>query len=202
VALIGLGGGFIPALFQAHLPGHEMTVVEVDILVAELARTYFGFTPGGNVRLATADGRDFLAGLPEGGLDHIWLDAFSGDYVPSRLSGLEFLSLCRSRLAPGGLLAQNLHQTQPRLFQNQLKTTEAAFGSFLALDGQRCGNAIVISRRPGEGPDGAGPGLPWKPGELVRAAKKFGPRVGPYDLAAEMGKVKAFAVDPAAKIIP
>ncbi len=196
VALIGLGGGFIPALFQAHLPGHELTVVEVDLLVVELAQTYFGFDPVDNVRLVVDDGRDFLAGLPEGGLDQIWLDAFSGNYVPTRLSGLEFLSLCRSRLAPGGLLVQNLHQSQPRVFQDQLKTTEAAFGPFLAFDGQRCGNAIVVSRRPDDDPHPA-----WKPGELVTAAKQFGPRVGPYDLVEEMRKVKDFAVDPSAEIL-
>lgn len=196
VALVGLGGGFIPALFQTHLPDHEMTVVEVDLLVVELAQTYFGFNPGGNVRLVVDDGRDFLAGFPEGGLDQIWLDAFSGDYVPPRLSGLEFLSLCRSRLAPGGLLVQNLHQSQPKVFQNQLKTTEEVFGSFLALDGQRCGNAIVISRQAGEGP-----GPSWKSAELIAAARKFGPRVGPYDLVEEMRKVKSFTVDPTAEIV-
>lgn len=196
VVMIGLGGGFLAGLFQDFLPRHQLTVVELDILVAELAQTYFGFTPGGNVRLVVGDGRDFLTEQEDGGLDQIWLDAFSGRYVPPQLSGREFLELCRDRLTPGGLLVQNLHQSQNRIFHNQLKTTEAVFGSFLALDGQRCGNAVVIARKPGETP-----GPAWKTADLAAAAKKFGRRVGPYDLAAEMAKIKNFTIDPAAEII-
>jgi len=196
IAMLGLGGGFLPGLFRAHLPQYDLTVVEVDHLVAELAQTYFGFMPEGNVKLVIDDGRKFMEARQEESLDQIWLDAFSGNYVPPQLSGLNFLELCRSRLAPGGLLVQNLHQSRPITFQNQLKTTQAAFGSFLALDGHRCGNAVVIAKVPG-GP----PGPAWKKTELVAAAKKFGPRIGPYDLADEMRKMKTFIPEPAAEII-
>lgn len=196
IAMLGLGGGFIPGLFRAHLPQYELTVVEVDHLVAELAQIYFSFVPEGNVKLVIDDGRKFIESREEGSLDQIWLDAFSGNYVPPQLSGLEFLDLCRSRLAPGGLLVQNLHQSRPNTFQNQLKTTQAAFGSFLAFDGRRCGNAVVIARMPG------GPAAPaWKKSDLAAAAKKFGPRLGPYDLAAEMRKIKNFIPEADAEII-
>ena len=197
VVMLGLGGGFLPNLFQQHLPQYELTVVEIDFLVAELAQTYFGFTPGENVRLAIEDGLIFLANQPEASCGQIWLDAFSGDYVPDSLSGLKFLELCRSRLTPGGLLVQNLHQSRPRTFQNQLKTTEAAFGSFVAFDGSHCGNAIVVSAAPG--------GRPWPPTwrktDLVALAKKFGPRLGPYDLVAEMRKFRSFIPDADAVVL-
>lgn len=196
IAMLGLGGGYLPGLFQAYLPDYHLTVVEVDRLVAELAQTYFGFQPGGNINLVIDDGRDFLESQRPASLDQIWLDAFSGDYVPPQLSGLEFLELCSSRLAPGGLLVQNLHQSRPISFQNQLKTTQAAFGDFLALDGSRCGNAIIIARTPGDAP-----GPAWKKTELVAAAKKFGPRIGPYDLPTEMRKIKKMVPEPEAKII-
>lgn len=196
IAMIGLGGGYLPGIFRRHLPQYELTVVEVDFLVSELAQTYFGFTAGGNVNVVIGDGRDFLDRQPEGSLDQIWLDAFSGDYVPPQLSGLEFLKMCRSRLAPGGILVQNLHQSRPNAFQNQLKTTQAALGDFLAFDGLRCGNAIVIS---GRGNPLLQPGL--KKSSLEAAAKKFGRRVGPYDLVEEMRKMKNFRVDPEAVIL-
>ena len=198
VLLVGLGGGYLPGLFGRHLPNHDLTVAEVDPLVAELAATYFGFVPAANVRLVLADGRDFLEGLPEEAFDQIWLDAFSGDYVPARLSGLEFLQLCRSRLTAGGILAQNMHMSRPRAFQDQLKTTQAAFGAFLALAGRRCGNAVVLARRPG------GPAEPfsWRPADLLEAVRQFGRRVGPYDLAEELRKIKTFDLDPAARVWP
>lgn len=196
IVMVGLGGGYLPGLFQRYLPDYRLTVVEVDPMVAELARTYFGFAAEANVHLVIDDGRDYLEGREAGTLDQIWLDAFSGNYVPLRLSGLDFLSLCRDRLAPGGLLVQNLHQSRPGAFQNQLKTTEAAFGSCLVLSGRRCGNAIVISRSAG-GP----PGPAWKQSALEEAAKNFGRRVGPYDLVEEMRKMRKISLHPESEVL-
>jgi len=196
VVMIGLGGGYLPGIFRRHLPQYELTVVEVDLLVAELAQTYFGFSAGGSVNLVIGDGRDFLERQPEGSLDQIWLDAFSGDYVPPQLSGYDFLKMCRTRLTPGGLVVQNLHQSRPHTFQNQLKTTQAALGDFLAFDGIRCGNAIVVSGRDNQILDQSP-----KKSLLESAAKRFGRRVGPYDLVEEMRKMKNFQVDPEAVIL-
>jgi spermidine synthase len=197
ILLLGLGGGYLPGLFARFLPERELTVVEMDPLVAELAGTYFGFTPGPNVRLVLANGRDFLAGQGPAAFDQIWLDAFSGDYVPIELSGRAFLNLCRDRLVPGGLLSQNLHRSRPSAFQDQLKTTLEVFGSFLALEGQRCGNAVVMARRGEKEARTA-----WRPAELMAAVKKIGPRLGPYDLTAEIRKIRTFQVDPEAQVIP
>ncbi|MDR1045397.1 MAG: fused MFS/spermidine synthase [Candidatus Adiutrix sp.] len=196
IAMLGLGGGYLPRIFQEHLPDYELTVVEVDVLVAELAQIYFGFQPVGNIRLVIGDGRDFINGLADASLDQIWLDAFSGNYVPRQLSGREFLDLCHKRLAPGGLLVQNLHQSRPQAFQNQLKTTEAVFGSFVGLDGLRCGNAVIISQK-----EGGPPGPPWKKAALEKAAKEFGPALGPYNLVEEWRKLKKFAVNSQAAVI-
>ncbi|MDR0881248.1 MAG: fused MFS/spermidine synthase [Candidatus Adiutrix sp.] len=196
IALIGLGGGLLPGLFQRHLPDYELTVVELDPLVAELAGIYFGFAPGGRVRLVIGDGRDFLDGQMEGAFDQIWLDAFSGDYVPQQLTGLTFLKVCRRCLAPGGLLVQNLHQSRSQVFHRQLQTTLAVWGEFLAFDGQRSGNAIVISKMPG-----GQPGPVWKKSALKAAASRFGRRVGPYDLVEEMGKIKKFIPEPGTRVI-
>jgi len=198
ILLLGLGGGCLPGLFARFLPERELTVVEVDPLVAELAGAYFGFEPGPNIRLVLADGRDFLAGQPPAAFDQIWLDAFSGDYVPPPLSGLAFLELCRDRLTPGGLLAQNLHQGRTSVFQNQLRTTQAAFGPFLALSGRRCGNAVVLARRP----ERPGALAAWTPEGILAAVQKFGPRLGPYDLSEEIRKAKTFRLGPHARVLP
>lgn len=196
VLMLGLGGGFLPGLFARHLPQYQLTVVELDIMVLELAQTYFGFVPGPTVEVKIADGRDFIEEAAPASFDQIWLDAFSGDYVPPRLSGLAFLNLCKSRLTDGGLLVQNLHQSRPTHFQRQLKTTQAAFGDFIALEGRFCGNAIITAQTPAFTQK-------WSPATLTKAAKKFSvPRIGPYDLADEMKKFKAFTPDPAAEVLP
>lgn len=196
ILMIGLGGGYLPELFRQYLPQYDLTVVEIDLTVAELAQTYFGFSPEGNVKLVIGDGREYIENQPKESLDQIWLDAFSGNYVPPCLSGLAFLKLCSSRLRAGGLLVQNLHQSRPRTFQDQLKTTQEAFGKFLAFDGHSCGNAIIISRK-----DGGDPGPVWKKSALEEAAKRFGRRLGPYDLVDEMKKMKSFIPQTEAKVI-
>ena len=200
VLMVGLGGGFLPGIFQKYLPKYQLTVVEIDPLVAELAKTYFGFSPSQNVNLVLGDGREYIDGLSPEAVDQIWLDAFSGDYVPPQLRGKIFLETCWDKLAPGGILVQNLHQSRPEIFQDQLKTTEAVFGSFLALDGISCGNAIVITRKPVDGE--LSDDFTWKKAKFKAMAKQIGPRLGPYDLVAELGKIKTFYSDSNAQIIP
>ncbi|MGL4209442.1 MAG: spermidine synthase, partial [Candidatus Adiutrix sp.] len=170
IAMLGLGGGYLPNVFQKYLPQHQLTVVEVDHLVAELAQIYFGFSPSPAVKLVVDDGRKFLEAQPENSFDQIWLDAFSGNYVPHHLSGCDFLTLCLKRLSPGGLLVQNLHQSRPETFSRQLRHTYKVFNRTMGLDGQRCGNAIIIAQEAkDDGPHNFG-----SERQLVKAAKEFG----------------------------
>jgi spermidine synthase len=184
ITLIGLGGGFIPRLFQEFLPDRRLTVVEVDPMVAEIAGVYFFFTPGGNVEVAIADGLDHLASMPPDGADQIWLDAFNGNYIPPHMATDEFLETCRSRLKPGGLLLQNVHQTRMDSYRKQLRRTIKVFGGVpLVLAGRRSANAVFFSSRQD--------GEPWMPPgakQIAALAKEFGPQVGPYDLSAEAFK--------------
>ncbi|MDR1110182.1 MAG: fused MFS/spermidine synthase [Deltaproteobacteria bacterium] len=185
ILMLGLGGGYIPNLFRHHLPEHRLTVVEVDPLVAELAATYFGFAPGGNVGLAIADGLEFVSGSADGAYDQIWLDAFNGHYIPDHLCGLDFLSLLRLKLAEGGLAIQNLHQTAWLHFRSQLENTVKVFGRRpLLFSGTRCANTVSMSLNSDED------GLPMDKAGIARMVKAFRPRVGPYDLMEEADKLE------------
>ncbi|MDR2142198.1 MAG: fused MFS/spermidine synthase [Deltaproteobacteria bacterium] len=185
ILMLGLGGGFIPRLCQRYLPEHQLTVVEIDPLVVDLAQVYFGFTPGGNVQVEIADGLDYLTRQPPRSFDQIWLDAFDGDYIPAHLTTKDFLRLSQRSLRAAGLLAQNLHQTRPQHYHRQLGLTAAVFQEpSLLVVGARCANTVVIS------PNGPPP-LPRQPKELVRAVREFGSLIGPYDLEREIRKVTA-----------
>jgi spermidine synthase len=182
ILMLGLGGGYLPGLFQKRLAAHRLTVVELDPLVAELAGTYFGFNPGGNVEVVISDGRDYLEGAPDGAFDQIWLDAFDGDYIPEHLAEAGFLRLCRQKIAPRGLLAQNLHQTSWR-YLGQLRQTIEVFGAEpLLLGGVRSANTVALSLASGER-------LDPEAKALLAAVRSFGAKVGPYDLSEELRKV-------------
>jgi spermidine synthase len=186
IVMLGLGGGYVPRLCQRYLPEHRLTVVEIDPLVVELASAYFGFTPKGNVNVEIADGLEYLTKLPPRSVDAIWLDAFDGTYIPAHLSTSGFLELTRRVLREDGLLTQNLHQTRASLYRTQLALTADVFDEpSLLFCGSRCANSIVVS------PNGPKP-IPRQRGELLKAAKAFGPKIGPYDLLKEIDKLTAF----------
>ncbi|MDR1546789.1 MAG: fused MFS/spermidine synthase [Deltaproteobacteria bacterium] len=184
ILMLGLGGGFIPGLFQKRLPEHALTVVEVDPLVAELAENFFGFAPGGNVELVIADGLEHIAALPDESYDQIWLDAFDGAYIPPHLATTAFLELARTKLVEGGLLTQNLHQTAWRLYSDQLTDAKAVFGHEpLIFNGTRCGNSVAMSL------NSVDDELPRTGAELAEAVKAFKTEVGPYNLLVEARKL-------------
>jgi spermidine synthase len=186
IVMLGLGGGFIPRLCQRYLPEHRLTVAEIDPLVVELARVYFGFTQGGGVKVVVADGLDYLSQLQPRSVDFIWLDAFDGSYIPAHLATGKFLELTRLLLKDDGLLVQNLHQTRSFFYHNQLSLTHEIFTEpSLTLAGSRCCNTIVIT------PNGPKP-IPRQRKELLRAARAFGPKIGPYDLLEEIDKLIPF----------
>jgi spermidine synthase len=194
VVMLGLGGGFIPRLCQRHLPEHQLTVVEIDPLVVDLASVYFGFSPGANVEVVTSDGLAYLALLPPRSVDILWLDAFNGDYIPNHLSTKQFLSLTRSVLHEDGLLVQNLHQSRWSAYLRQLALTQAIFEEPpLLFSGVRCANTIAIC------PNGP-KSIARLPKELALAARAFGGQVGPYDLMEESRKLIPFPPLPASTI--
>ncbi|MDR1313483.1 MAG: fused MFS/spermidine synthase [Deltaproteobacteria bacterium] len=180
ITMIGLGGGFIPRLFQEFMPERSLTVAEVDPLVREVAETYFFFKPGGNVEVAISDGYEHVSSMPPDCADQIWLDAFNGNYIPEHMTTDGFLELCRSRLKQGGMLVQNLHRTRMDCYRKQLDRTTRIFGGIpLVFAGKKSANAVLISSRQDD--------EPWTPPgakEVVRLAREFGP-VGPYSLANE-----------------
>ncbi|MDR2200393.1 MAG: fused MFS/spermidine synthase [Deltaproteobacteria bacterium] len=182
ILMLGLGGGFIPRLFQEFLPEHNLTVVEIDPLVGEIASTYFYFQPGKNVELIYADGEEYLASLTPGRFDQIWLDAFNGNYIPPNLATDDFLQLCRNALPANGVLAQNLHQTRLASFRQQIRRTARFFGAVpLIFNGTRCANSVSLSYNI---PETYNPTVK----ELVNLVKNFQTSVGPYNLLEEAKK--------------
>lgn len=185
ILMLGLGGGFVPGIFQRRLPEHDLTVVELDPLVAKLAGEWFGFHPGGNVELVISDGYEHVSQAPPGGYDQIWLDAFGGNYIPPHLADPDFLRLCRSKIVEGGLVVQNLHQTSTR-YRGQLRQIVEVFGvEPLLLGGVRSANTVAMSVN-SKDPRSL---LEREAGSLLKAVKEFRSKIGPYDLVDELRKI-------------
>jgi len=104
---IGLGGGRIASYIHDFIPDARITCVELDPGVVELAQRYFGVKPGPRLELVTLDGRVYIARSSES-FDLILLDAYQGTLVPFHLVTREFFGILKRRLAPGGVVAQNV----------------------------------------------------------------------------------------------
>ena len=179
--VVGLGGGFMPALINRHRPDIRVTVVELDPLVAALARDYFGYaeTPDAPDSLVIQDARAFLEACPHT-FDQIWLDAFDGNSIPPHLATHEFLALCATRLRKGGVFVQNLHVAHPHYFA-YLATATEVFSSFYLLRGTCNENEALMAIK--------GVAQPEPPAKaFARGLKRYGPWLGGVHLKAEAAK--------------
>jgi spermidine synthase len=148
VVNIGLGGGITLGAITAHPEPKEIVQVELDPLVVEATRTWFGDAnhralDDPRVRLVVDDGRSFI----ERGTDqfdviiseppNIWVSGVSGLFTT------EFYRAARSRLRPGGLLCQWLPLYE--LGEEDFATALATMGTqFKHLAGWTNGSVAVI----------------------------------------------------------
>lgn len=106
VAMVGLGAGGAMPWFG---PGEDVSIFEIDPDMERLARNWFSYldnTPA-RVSLHVGDARLNLGNELHQGrapYDVVFIDAFSGDGVPTHLLTQEALDIYLSRLAENGLL--------------------------------------------------------------------------------------------------
>ena len=102
--LIGLGGGTVLKNFAAD--GWKATAVEIDPVVVELAREYFGLRPEEGT-IHEMDGRRFLI-RDDQTYDVVVMDAFGSSSIPFHLITRESFGLIKARLADDGIFVMNL----------------------------------------------------------------------------------------------
>lgn len=141
IAEIGFGGGRTIWYLHKHLPDATLLSVELDADVVDLAKKYFGIREGGNFSIAVKDGRLFLANGTER-YDVILVDAYRGSFVPFHLLTREFYEAAKARLAPNGVLAQNIEPTT-MLFEAAVLTLKAVFENIDLYEAQ--GNVVAIA---------------------------------------------------------
>lgn len=107
VLIIGLGGGSLPKKYQKEFPYLEIDAAEIDPEVINVAKRFFFFREGGNLRAYAQDGRLFLTHTDQK-YDFILLDAFYTDAIPFHLATREFFEVAENRLNPNGVIAVNI----------------------------------------------------------------------------------------------
>lgn len=189
---IGFGGGRTAWYLHRSLPDAAVTSVELDPIVVELSRKYFGIKDEPNFKVANEDGRRFLMQATQR-YDMILLDAYHGPSVPFHLLTREFYRLVADRLNDGGIVLQNLDPDNA-LFDSVVKTMATAFPHmdlYLAD-----GNAVIAAYQ----------GAPKSKDDLAKLAKaRQAEHKFRYDLVSLVAQRRmdrlSGAVDPDAKLL-
>lgn len=160
VLIVGLGGGGMVRFLERALPDTEVEAVEIDPVVVRLAAEFFGTKPGPKTRIHTGDAFDFFE-EERGRYDAIYLDAFlrapeeAGlEERTERLKARGFLETMREHLLPGGVVAFNLAEADPRT-PDDLASIREAFPEAALFSVPGTGNLVAIALRDGPAPDRA-----------------------------------------------
>lgn len=164
---VGLGGGAMPTFVRLTHPWASIDVAEIDPLVVEVARDWFGFRSDGSLRVHVLDGRAFIEGAPPASWDLVVLDAFSADGIPRALTTRAFLEAVRRALAPGGVVVSNLHTAAPE-YEAMVATYVAVFDEVAELDVPARRQRILVA---------AGTEVPLDRAALAEAARAWAERV-------------------------
>ena len=191
---IGFGGGRTSWYLHRYLPNVQVTSVELDPTVIELARKYFGIKDESNFQLVNRDGRLFLSESKDR-YDIILIDAYRGPFVPFHLLTREFYQIVKDHLAEGGVVAQNV-EPSTMLFDSAVKTINAVFPQ---LDFYRAdGNIVTV----------AYDGSERKAEDLAGVArdrdKNFGLRYSLMDMLSQRRHIQiagGTVIDPSAKVL-
>lgn len=153
--VVGLGGGSIPKRFWRDYPEMTTVIAELDPIVVDVAKQFFGVREDTRFRIAVQDGRMFLRRAP-GPYDMIVLDAYFDEAIPFHLTTREFLALMKSRLGTGGVVVINmvgaLTGPHSRLFKAMYRTVAEVFPGVYVFptafrsyrDSERIRNVIVV----------------------------------------------------------
>lgn len=133
VLIVGLGGGSMVHFLKKFDPKLKVDVVEIDPVVVNIARRFFGVASGGNVKIITEDAFKYLAGeTPK--YDVIYMDAFlkpseetDSTGKPLNLNTVQFYRDLQSHLTKEGVVVFNLNHH--RGIREDLATMNEAFAN-------------------------------------------------------------------------
>ncbi len=179
---IGFGGGTTASYLHRYLPNTQITSVELDPAVVELAKQYFGVKDDDHFKQIVKDGRLFLADTKDH-YDIILIDAYRGPFVPFHLLTQQFYQLVKDHLTEGGVVAQNVEPTT-MLFDSAVKTIHSVFPQIEFYSAE--GNVVTV----------AYPGKFMTPDELAKiAAERQSKYHFRYDLPTLLAARKRFPPD-------
>lgn len=142
--MIGLGGGSIPKYCHAHLPGTDITVVEINPDVIALRNDFVIPADDERFRILCADGAAFVKEPPQR-YDWIMVDGYDGQGLPEALCTRSFYQRCKAALTDAGLLILNLQADTTQCRQLTARLNKLFDGQVLVIESDEGGNEIILA---------------------------------------------------------
>ncbi len=161
ILIVGGGGGVVPMIFRDAYDV-VIDIVEIDPVVVEMAKKWFGLRLDDRIRMHIQDGRMFIHNSTKK-YDIILLDAYTaGGRIPFHLTTREFLAEVRDRLKPDGVALMNVISAVEgplsKLFRAEYKTFKDVFGvesvyifpkGYPGWDRKKSTNVMLVATGPG-----------------------------------------------------
>jgi spermidine synthase len=138
---IGFGGGRTAWYLHKQVPSLDITCVELDPAVVELATKHFGVRQEDKFKITVADGRNYMVKSKES-WNVIMIDAYRGPFVPFHLLTEEFFKVVKSKLKSGGVVVQNI-EPSTMMFDSAVATIQKSFQNVELFDGG--GNVVAVA---------------------------------------------------------
>lgn len=132
--ILGMGTGTYANQCLTYFPQMQITGVEIDEKITELARRYFNLPS--EIPVITGDGRAYLQ-QDRQRYDIILVDAYQDITIPYSMSSVEFYRMVREHLSPDGIMVVNLNmrsRTPGSINEYLTDTVSAVFSQVCAMD--------------------------------------------------------------------
>lgn len=162
VLMIGLGGGSTQRSFQHYYTNVMVDTVEIDPVVIEVAKKYFGVTETSHHQIHNSDGRVFLRRTSKQ-YDVIIMDAYTttryGSSIPPHLTTREFFELANRHLTTNGVLAYNvigqIQGWRANIIGAMYRTMKEVFPQIYLFPARSSMNVVIIATKTPEKFDAA-----------------------------------------------
>lgn len=104
--VLGMGTGTFAQQAQKYFPDTDISGVEIDQKITDLAHKYFDLPK--SIPVTTYDGRAYL-NADRKKYDVIMVDAYQDITIPFQMSSREFFQLVREHLKPNGVMVVNMN---------------------------------------------------------------------------------------------
>ncbi len=141
--VIGLGGGAFPSFIRALFPEVQIDAVEIDPVVARIAKEYFDLKAEDRLQVHVVDAVDFVK-QPREGYDYILLDAYDADDLPDALVTHVFLGDVHASLSTGGVAVVNIAITSEDEASRLIDKLTGFFKSCLHLRSEPSLNDVLL----------------------------------------------------------